>query len=124
MVYPVTEEGTENERRWLGYDFPDRVRGYVTITTKDPSGHPSWKIRYFDPHGPYYNTEGPDVSDIDEALSSRRTVVLPLISRHNAVIYSEQLKTFGVIQPQDLDVHMEFRPDLLTYFNSMPSVWG
>ena len=126
MVYPVTftEEGTENERRRLGYDFPDRVRGYVTITTKDPSGHPSWKIRYFDPHGPYYNTEGPDVSDIDEALSSRRTVVLPLISRHNAVIYSEQLKTFGVIQPQDLDVHMEFRPDLLTYFNSMPSVWG
>ena len=123
-MYPIamTNEGISVETKRLGHAFSERVRGYL-IVRKENNGTTPWKIRYFGAHSVQHNTQGDDVWDIDEALATRHTVVLPLIKRHNAVVYNEETNTFGVVLPQETNVQeRKFHED--TYFNNDPAVWG
>jgi hypothetical protein len=122
VIYPVafTNEGICMERKRLGFDIPERVRGYLIVRVHKDGTTP-WKIRYYGEHGAHHNAQGDNVCDLDEALAVRHTVALPLLQRHNAVVYCDTAKAFGVVLP------LETEPaDLKTgsYFNNSPNIWG
>jgi hypothetical protein len=58
-----------------------------------------WRIEFNGFHDGVHDITGDDVWDIDEALAKRHTIALPLIRRHNAVVFLTETMSFGVIQP-------------------------
>ena len=127
--YPIafTQEGLCVERERVGGQFEQRVRGYLTISVPKPtnmggirSGEIRWSIKYYG--DPYHDTTGDNLSDIDDALAARHSVALPLIKRHNAVVYCETTKAFGVVQPIQTGPRESFYDD--SYFDISADVWG
>jgi hypothetical protein len=109
--YPIafTKEGLALEKARLnnaqsavltgvaGYIFIQSPKTYATDLV--PANTTPWKICYHPYHGGHYDVTGDDTWDIDEALAKRNTVALPLIRRHNAVIFLASTMSLGVVQP-------------------------
>jgi hypothetical protein len=125
-----TREGMALEQTRLGHSLDNLVRGHLTISAPKsvksgsvPAHTTSWTIRFYgDEHSSEHNIHGTDVCDIDQALAARNAVVLPLIQRHNAVVYSTTTQKFGVIQPLQVGPRASFHKD--TYFDVSEDVWG
>jgi hypothetical protein len=79
-------------------------------------------MQFYGEDSSFHDTSGDDVWQIDEAIALRHCVVLPLIRRHNAVVYNELSKAFGVVQPLYTEPRVSFAED--TYFDFSDDVWG
>lgn len=131
-IYPIafTQEGVEYERVRVGESMDTRVRGYLVVKRPQsiavgniPANTIYWKLRYQALSGTHFHdASGFDLAALDDALATRYTVVLPLIARHNAVIYCGITQSYGVILPEQTELRETFHGD--TYFNSQPCVWG
>jgi hypothetical protein len=132
VVYPIvfTQEGMHFENERLEQPATQRVRGYLLIaspralaTATVAANTTPWKIRYYGEGAAHHNTSGDDASDIDGALAERFSVALPLVQRHNAVVYDRAAEAFGVVMP------VEAQPDRTDfshdkYFDPQPDSWG
>ena len=131
-LYPIafTQEGMHVENERLGRPVLERVRGYLVIarprsvaTAAAAANTTQWKLRYYGEHGAHHNTAGDDVSDIDEALAQRFSVAMPLVQRHNAVVYDCRAEAFGVVMPSEAEYgRTDFSHD--KYFEPEPTIWG
>jgi hypothetical protein len=131
-VYAIafTQEGMFFENERLARPVLERVRGYLVIaspkgvaTAAGAANTTPWKLRYYGEHAAHHNTSGDDASEIDEALAQRFTVVMPLVQRHNAVVYNTRAEAFGVVLPCEADPNRtDFSLD--TYFEPMETTWG
>ena len=124
-----TQEGSEIESKRLGKNLTERVRGHLFIASPKQMSSASvaanttpWKIRYYGEHGEFHDVSGLDVSEIDGALAARHSVVMPLIRRHNAVVYCTVTKAFGVVLPIQTEPRESFSGD--TYFDMNENCWG
>ena len=124
-----TQEGMQLEGERLGRHCADRIRGFLFIASPKSTNSPSalanttpWKMQFYGEDSSFHDTSGDDVWDIDEAIALRHCVVLPLIRRHNAVVYNELSKAFGVVQPLYTEPRVSFAED--TYFDYSDDVWG
>jgi hypothetical protein len=106
--YPVsfTREGLELEKVRMKQPGLICVTGYLFIqspktylTNSGAANTTPWKIVFDSYHNGFHDITGDDVWDIDEALAKRHAIVLPLIRRHNAVVFLTGTTTFGVVQP-------------------------
>jgi len=132
VVYPIafTQEGMHFENERLDDPATERVRGYLVIasprglsTATAAANTTPWKLRYYGEQSAHHNTSGDDASDIDEALALRFSVAMPLVRRHNAVVYDRRAEAFGVVMPTNAEPdRTDFSLD--TYFDGMPSSWG
>jgi hypothetical protein len=103
-----------------GYLYIASPKSFATATVA--ANTTPWKIEYNSSYHGFHNIKGDDVWDIDEALAKRNTVMLPLIRRHNAVVFLTKTMTFGIIQPNPVGPRPEGAGD--SYFKHGDDDYG